>query len=744
MKNLLSLALVLLVGLTADLPADNHTHATVYVIHGIPGQDLGLDPALPVDIAVNGACTLTGFAFGQVAGPLALAPGSYNLKIGIADPLNPCGNPPVIEADVPFSPGEVSVVVAHLKEDGSPHASKFVLDYTAAPDNQSRINIHHAASAPLVDIFLRDAPCSIVGQQRFSGVSNGAQASLVSPAQTWTFSMTPAMSNEMLIGPLEFPVGLSKAYHAFVVGSPDQGSLNLLVFESPLSPGAPMTPVTAQVVVIHGIPGQDLGLTEDLPVDISLNGTPALTGFRFGQVTPSITLPAGAYHIDISLANFENPGSEPPVIQADVTLHAGDNVSVVAHLDAGGAPMASLFPNLSTECHAVTNPILVHHLAAAPAVDIGATHKFAYGYRSSRPLRGVTNGQQGVIDAEPGDWWINLYPAGGDHSLADAQLSVDTISIPAVYAVGSLSNESLSFIQSRRPRFATLEALALQLNQSGPYAGALDSLLTAVLTADPAILQALAGQDPLTVFAPTDAAFEQLGLTPETIKDQDPAFLTQVLLTHVVPGALTADAVLASESLTTLQGSTLMQNNGILTDARGRQAAIIVTDLHAGNGVIHVIDAVVLPPDPRPSLLDLALQLNAEGPYAGVFDTLISAVLSADPSVAQALSADDDLTVFAPTDDAFAALDFNPDNIAGLGQETLTDILLYHVAAGKKMAAEVLGMASIPMLKGGSLLQNGGVLTDNLGRTAAIIVTDVEAANGVIHVIDAVVLPVAP
>jgi uncharacterized surface protein with fasciclin (FAS1) repeats len=160
--------------------------------------------------------------------------------------------------------------------------------------------------------------------------------------------------------------------------------------------------------------------------------------------------------------------------------------------------------------------------------------------------------------------------------------------------------------------------------------------------------------------------------------------------------------------------------------------------------VIHVIDAVVLPPDPRPSLLDLALQLNAEGDYAGVFDSLIAAVLAADPSVAAALSGSDPLTVFAPTDEAFAALDLNPDTIAGLGQETLTDILLYHVAAGQKMAAEVLGMASIPMLKGGLLLQSGGVLTDNLGRTATIIVTDVEAANGVIHVIDAVVLPVAP
>jgi len=119
-------------------------------------------------------------------------------------------------------------------------------------------------------------------------------------------------------------------------------------------------------------------------------------------------------------------------------------------------------------------------------------------------------------------------------------------------------------------------------------------------------------------------------------------------------------------------------------------------------------------------------------------------VLAADPLVANALAGEDELTVFAPTDEAFAALEFTPENIGDLDQAFLTDVLLYHVTAGRLLAADVLAAKQIEMLKGGVLMQDGGVLTDNLGGKATIIVTDVEASNGVIHAIDAVVLPKAP
>jgi uncharacterized surface protein with fasciclin (FAS1) repeats len=148
---------------------------------------------------------------------------------------------------------------------------------------------------------------------------------------------------------------------------------------------------------------------------------------------------------------------------------------------------------------------------------------------------------------------------------------------------------------------------------------------------------------------------------------------------------------------------------------------------------------------PGPNLVEVAIAVNSSGPYAGQFDTLIAAVLAADPAVLQTLSGRGQFTVFAPTDAAFEALGLNPSNIGtALPQGTLTEVLLYHVARGRRGSADVVASDRLRMLNGSFLQQSGGVLTDNLGRTAQIIVTDVPASNGIIHVIDAVVLPAAP
>jgi len=146
-----------------------------------------------------------------------------------------------------------------------------------------------------------------------------------------------------------------------------------------------------------------------------------------------------------------------------------------------------------------------------------------------------------------------------------------------------------------------------------------------------------------------------------------------------------------------------------------------------------------------PSLVDVAISVNASGPFAGQFDTLIAAVLAADPGVLATLDGNGQHTVFAPTDDAFEALGLTPENIGvAFDQEVLTDILLYHVAHGRRYAGSVVPSSRIRMLDSGFVFQSGGVLTDNLGRESNIIVTDVEAANGIIHAIDAVLLPYDP
>jgi uncharacterized surface protein with fasciclin (FAS1) repeats len=142
-----------------------------------------------------------------------------------------------------------------------------------------------------------------------------------------------------------------------------------------------------------------------------------------------------------------------------------------------------------------------------------------------------------------------------------------------------------------------------------------------------------------------------------------------------------------------------------------------------------------------PTIIDVAKAVNAQ---TGEFSILIAAINAADPSVAKTLSGNGKLTVFAPTDAAFVSLldelGLTADQVLG-DQALVTKVLLYHVVRGNRDSSAILSSSRIRTLQGGFLFQSGGVLTDANGRTANIILPDVKASNGVIHVIDRVVLP---
>lgn len=140
---------------------------------------------------------------------------------------------------------------------------------------------------------------------------------------------------------------------------------------------------------------------------------------------------------------------------------------------------------------------------------------------------------------------------------------------------------------------------------------------------------------------------------------------------------------------------------------------------------------------PGPTIVDVAIAVNAQ---TGEFDTLIAAVLAADPAVLNTLSGNGQFTVFAPTDQAFADIGLDETTVGNLPQDVLTDILLYHVARGNRDAADVTSSSQIRMLNGDFTqitVDSSGAYIDN----AQIVATDVPAANGVIHVINAVLLP---
>ena len=159
-------------------------------------------------------------------------------------------------------------------------------------------------------------------------------------------------------------------------------------------------------------------------------------------------------------------------------------------------------------------------------------------------------------------------------------------------------------------------------------------------------------------------------------------------------------------------------------------ATVVKADIECTNGVIHVIDTVIMP---RKNIVETASQ-------AGTFNTLLAAAKAA--GLVEALSGKDPLTIFAPTDEAFAKLPAG--TVEGLlkpeNKDKLASILKYHVVPGRKLAKEVVGMTEVTTLQGKSAriqVANGSAKIDN----ATIVKTDILAGNGVIHVIDTVILP---
>jgi len=191
---------LLLIALTpAAVHADSHA-AMVYVVHGIPGTDLGLDPDLAVDIAVNDACAIQNFKFMETAGPLPFLPGTYNIKIYLADEVNPCSGTPVIDADVPFMAGETVLLAAHLTAEGGITASKFVVDTSAVANKKARFTFIHAAAAPSVDVQAFRETGVLNPMFMVPEMSNGDRMAVQIRPRNWHFSLGPAGSGVKLTG----------------------------------------------------------------------------------------------------------------------------------------------------------------------------------------------------------------------------------------------------------------------------------------------------------------------------------------------------------------------------------------------------------------------------------------------------------------------------------------------------------------------------------------------------------------
>ncbi|MDY6834083.1 MAG: DUF4397 domain-containing protein, partial [Chloroflexota bacterium] len=206
--------------------------ANLYVIHGINGSDLSLDPALPVDVLVNDSiCLLEGLTFQEVVGPVALDPGTYNIKIGLANSDNPCSNDPVIEADIELYPWENATVIAHLNQDGTPTASKYTNDLSAVCTGMTRVTARHTAAAPTVDAKLQRGWWWWKRVITLENLSNSHEASAIVKSTFWNISIMPDCSRQPILGPSGLHLKNCGNYFIYVVGSSGNCSLGTIIHQ---------------------------------------------------------------------------------------------------------------------------------------------------------------------------------------------------------------------------------------------------------------------------------------------------------------------------------------------------------------------------------------------------------------------------------------------------------------------------------------------------------------------------------
>ena len=261
--------------------------------------------------------------------------------------------------------------------------------------------------------------------------------------------------------------------------------------------------------------------------------------------------------------------------------------------------------------------------------------------------------------------------------------------------------------------------------------GAHDSLVAAVIQAE--LLTTLQGEGPFTVFAPTDQAFTDAGIdlaaldTPEGKQT-----LSDILLYHVIASEVPSSAVtdcLSADTVNTNPLSFTVDDSGVMVNS----ATVVTPDVQTSNGVIHVIDKVLLP-TATPN--DIPRTAQCTGSHA----TLVDAVIQAE--LLTTLQGEGPFTVFAPTNQAFVDAGIN---LAALnteeGKAQLTDILLHHVYISEAvLSSQITDGATLSMANGDNItisVTDGSVMIGD----ATVTLADVATSNGVIHVVDKVIMP---
>ncbi len=424
----------------------------------------------------------------------------------------------------------------------------------------------------------------------------------------------------------------------------------------------------------------------------------------------------------------------------------GDFLTVFAPTDEAFAKLPPATLNAVLADKDLLQSVLLYHVVAG---DIGAD--IAKTLNSAQTL----NGENVHIKVFNNDLYLN-----NDSKVITADILasngkihvIDTVLIPPSVAAAAAAapTASASTSDSASSDRADLPNIAEIASGNSAFS----TLVSAASQAG--LVPALADESGfITVFAPTDAAFAKLPAATLNAVLADKDLLRSVLLYHVVSGDVGSDIAKTLSSATTLNGERVhikVAGNGLFLNDNSR---VTSADILASNGKIHVIDTVLIPPSiagSAPAASSAAAESSADGSRAslmniaeiassnGSFDTLVTAagVAGLVPALADESGF---ITVFAPTDAAFAKLPASTLNALLANPDQLREVLLYHVVAGDVGSDIAKTLSSAKTLNGENVhikvAGNGLYLNDD----SRVITADILASNGKIHVIDTVLIP---
>jgi hypothetical protein len=207
---------------TAMFASDN---AYLYLVQGIPGRDYSAstDPSFPVDVLVNDEiCYEHGLTFGTIAGPLTLAPGSYDVKVSVANSLAPCSNSPFTNGTVTLEAGKSLSAVVALDQSGNASPLVFTNDFTSVAQSMGRVLLAQAADAPAVQVVLQD---TVTMKTYNYTVNPGALLDVMLPADPYTIEIEQGTT--VLVASTPLTLFSQSATLLFAVGEGSNSTVTL-------------------------------------------------------------------------------------------------------------------------------------------------------------------------------------------------------------------------------------------------------------------------------------------------------------------------------------------------------------------------------------------------------------------------------------------------------------------------------------------------------------------------------------